>query len=122
MLKKPLGTFDLVLIDGPNGTPRWSRLACLQFIPDHLAREFLIILDDYERPGERETAVLIRDSLESKGLQISEECILSNKHQLMLATEAYRPCLYATFRNAEPAERRVAGLRREQERLAAPVS
>jgi hypothetical protein len=122
MLKKPLGTFDLVLIDGPNGTPRWSRLACLQFIPDHLAREFLIILDDYERPGERETAVLIRDSLESKGLQISEECILSNKHQLMLATEAYRPCLYPTFRNAEPAERRVAGLRREQERLAAPVS
>ena len=91
-LKKPLGTFDLVLIDGPNGTPRWSRLACLQFIPDHLAREFLIILDDYERPGERETAVLIRDSLESKGLQISEECILSNKHQLMLATAAYRPC------------------------------
>ena len=122
MLKKPLGTFDLVLIDGPNGAPRWSRLACLQFIPDHLSREFLIILDDHERPGERETAVLMRDSLEAKGLQVAAECILSNKHQLMLATEAYRPCLYPTFRKAEPAERRVAGLRHDQEQLAAPVN
>lgn len=121
-LKSPLGLFDLVLVDGPNGTPRWSRLACLELIPEHLAREFLIILDDYERPGEKETAALMRDSLGSKGLQMTEECVLSNKHQLMLATEAYRPCLYPRFRRAEPAKHSALGVRIGREQPVAPVN
>ncbi len=93
-LPRPLPRFDLVLVDGPHGVPRWSRLACLDFIPESLAPEFLVILDDYERPGEKETAALVRKSLSSKGRQIFEEAILSNKHQLMIATERYRACLY----------------------------
>ena len=46
-LKRPLGLFDLVLVDGPTGVPRYSRSACLEFIPKHLAKDFLIIHDDY---------------------------------------------------------------------------
>jgi hypothetical protein len=120
-LARPLGLFDFVLVDGPNGAPRWSRLACLDFIPDHLARDFLIILDDYERRGEKETAALLRDSLAAKGLEVSEESILSNKHQLMLATEAYRPCLYPRFRRVDAAKRR-PGMRNSSEQLAAPIN
>ena len=66
-LAKPLGRYDLVLVDGPNGVPRWSRLACLEFIPEHLAPEFLVILDDYERPGEKDTARLVRERLGFQG-------------------------------------------------------
>lgn len=93
-LARPLGIFDFVLIDGPTGSPRYSRLAALEFVPEHLAREYMIILDDYERPGEKETAGLMRRGLADKGVPFFEDTVLSNKHQLMIATGAYRPCLY----------------------------
>lgn len=99
-LKASHGAFDLVLVDGPNGVPRCSRLTCLDFIPERLAQDFVIIFDDYERPGEKETAALARRALESRGVRFGEEVFLSSKHQLMIATDRYRPCLFPRVREA----------------------
>lgn len=98
--------FDLLLIDGPVGTPRWSRLGCLSFVPESLAADFIVILDDYERPGEQDTADEMRRTLKAAGIAFCEESILSNKHQLMLATPKYRSCLYPRATARREAQRR----------------
>jgi len=47
--------FDLVLVDGPVGTPDHSRWGALAVLDRHLADEFVVVFDDAERPGERQT-------------------------------------------------------------------
>lgn len=47
--------FDLVVVDGPIGTPRYSRWGTLQLLSESLAEEFVVVFDDAERPGERAT-------------------------------------------------------------------
>lgn len=51
----PERRYDVVVVDGPIGTPRRSRWGALQILESTLADEFVVIFDDAERPGERET-------------------------------------------------------------------
>jgi hypothetical protein len=95
--------FDVLLVDGPPGTPRWSRLGCLDFIATRMARDFVVILDDYDRLGEQETAEEIRRVLRNRGVEFVEECYLSNKSQLVIATERYRACIYPRWSPAQDA-------------------
>ena len=44
--------FDLMMIDGPNGSPYYSRMDVLDIIPKSLNKSFIILLDDAQRPGE----------------------------------------------------------------------
>jgi hypothetical protein len=46
---------DCVLIDGPIGTPNNSRLGALALLEQCLADDFVLVFDDAERPGERQT-------------------------------------------------------------------
>jgi len=57
--------FDLIVIDGPFGgeTNLYSRLDILDILPEGLADSFIILLDDYNRQGEQNTASLIRKKL-----------------------------------------------------------
>jgi len=47
--------FDLVVVDGPVGAPHHSRWGALAVLDRHLADEFVVVFDDAERPGERQT-------------------------------------------------------------------
>jgi len=47
--------YDVVVVDGPVGTPRRSRWGALKLLETALADEFVVLFDDAERPGERET-------------------------------------------------------------------
>lgn len=49
----PTGPFDLVVVDGPVGTPRWSRWSALEIL-ERLASDFIVIFDDVERRGEQD--------------------------------------------------------------------
>lgn len=49
------GKFDLIIADAPHGTPRHSRWACLEVIDRFRADEHIVIFDDAERRGERDT-------------------------------------------------------------------
>lgn len=49
------GPFDLIIIDGPMGTDRFSRWAALEILAGFRAPEFIAIFDDAERDGERDT-------------------------------------------------------------------
>lgn len=49
------GQFDLILVDAPIGSKRHSRWAAIELIDKHRAPECVIIFDDAERSGERDT-------------------------------------------------------------------
>lgn len=48
-------TAELVIVDGPQGSPRYSRLGALDILDDCLADEYMVIFDDAERKGEQDT-------------------------------------------------------------------
>lgn len=64
--------FDVVSIDGPWGSDgkAGSRRDVLEYLPEILNKEFVIILDDTERAGERQTVEEIVTILRKSGLKI----------------------------------------------------
>lgn len=51
------GRYDFICIDGPLGGDmmEYARIDVLSLIPNHLAKSFVIIIDDYNRVGEQKT-------------------------------------------------------------------
>lgn len=79
--------FDCIIVDGPEGTPRQSRWGALQLLQQNLAPEFVVIFDDAERPGERDTI--------SRFLTLHPEAghvfIHAAKSQCLVFTTRYSP-------------------------------
>lgn len=61
--------YDLVFIDGPFGSPVYSRIDIIDLLPECLADSFIIMLDDSERPGEQNTLKMILNLLEESGIE-----------------------------------------------------
>ncbi|SEW18912.1 hypothetical protein SAMN05428988_2916 [Chitinophaga sp. YR573] len=61
--------YNLILVDGPYGSPRYSRHQIVDLVPQNLDTSFCILLDDYNRIGEQDTfndicAVLTANKIE----------------------------------------------------------
>ncbi|MFA5306181.1 MAG: hypothetical protein WC365_01910 [Candidatus Babeliales bacterium] len=56
--------FDLVMVDGGDTSTRYSRTSVLELIPENLHPSFVIIIDDFNRPGEKDTAQLLVKKLD----------------------------------------------------------
>jgi predicted O-methyltransferase YrrM len=78
--------FDLVLVDGPVGTARRSRWGALGLLQAHLADEFVVVFDDAERPGERETIARFLELRPAAG----HVFVHAMKSQALVFTEKYR--------------------------------
>jgi hypothetical protein len=50
--------FDLFSIDGPWGSDEYSRIDMIRYIPEILCEDFVIMVDDYERLGEKDIYVI----------------------------------------------------------------
>jgi hypothetical protein len=78
--------YDAALVDGPVGTPENSRWGALNLLQDNLADEFVVIFDDAERPGERDTI--------ARFLQLRPRAahvfVHAMKSQCLVFTPAYR--------------------------------
>ncbi|MEG3164807.1 hypothetical protein U1701_09395 [Sphingomonas sp. PB2P19] len=85
--------FDVIVCDGPRGTPRQSRsgiLAMLDQVPD----DFALILDDSEREGEQDTVALVHDRLQAAKRDYAVGVVRAAKTQAVFAGGRYLP---ATF-------------------------
>lgn len=61
--------YDLIIVDGPWGSKRNSRPQIIDIVnKDLLKEEFVILMDDYDRKGERDTVALLIQVLESKNV------------------------------------------------------
>jgi hypothetical protein len=86
--------FDVMVCDGPNGTARHSRCGILNMLTEALPQDFLLMLDDAERPGEQDTIRQIHKRLDHLGLPYRVGVVRAAKTQAVFASGRYSP---ATF-------------------------
>lgn len=83
--------FDLYIVDGPIGTKHLSRYDLVYIAQNFEAGdEFVIIADDYERIGERETVQLMMNIFEKKGIKVHKIGYHGLKQVLVIATPKYK--------------------------------
>lgn len=86
--------FDVMVCDGPNGTPRHSRRGIVSMLDDDLPEDFVLILDDAERTGEQDTVTAIHDRLQALDVRYGVGVVRAAKTQAVFAAGRYLP---ATF-------------------------
>lgn len=83
--------FDLYIVDGPFGSQKYSRYDIVtlakKFSPQD---EFIIIIDDYQREGERETAGELIKVLEKNNINLHTYIFSGGKSLMVIATEKYK--------------------------------
>lgn len=91
--------YDLIIIDGPRGfivkdgkneLLDYSRSNIWQMIPSNLADDFIIIIDDYERKGERNTMDHTKELLKENDIDIFSYTSKGLKTQHAIFSEKYR--------------------------------
>ena len=70
--------FDFVFIDGPEGSEHYSRPQLLE-IANHLNYSFVVMLDDMDRTGERETLNKFKALLKENNIEFIEKLYSSDK-------------------------------------------
>jgi hypothetical protein len=83
--------FDLYIIDGPFGSKNFSRYDIV-FLANKFTvnDEFIIVFDDYNRLGEKETITDLQAVFKNKNIKIYSEIYRGNKDVIVLATEKYK--------------------------------
>ena len=78
--------FDLLIIDGPHGSDRYSRIGSFDIVKQNLNSRFVILIDDFDRLGEQELADEIKKELTV--LSIPYYCNIFNgiKSQLLISS------------------------------------
>ena len=87
-------TYNLYIVDGPFGSENYSRYDIVN-LASKLTNEdeFIIILDDYDRKGEKETSDDLIELLKEKKIEIFTKVYIGNKSVNVIATKQYK---YAT--------------------------
>lgn len=81
--------FDLVIVDGPFGYPSdtvYSRLQILDIIQGNISDDFIIIIDDYDRNGEKNTVNEVFDYFEKKNISFIYREYVSVKNHILITT------------------------------------
>ena len=79
--------YDLVLIDGPIGSPNYSRYQFAEIIEhDLLAEEFVMIMDDANRSAEKQTLDDAMKLLESKGINFRHAVYSGEKEVFLICS------------------------------------
>ena len=71
--------FDFILVDGPFGSPHFSRSQIINIVPDCLKESFIIMIDDAERIGEQETISELLKILSEHNIPCGQKQITSTK-------------------------------------------
>jgi predicted O-methyltransferase YrrM len=86
--------FDLLLVDGPNGTDPLSRFDCVPLVAAHPGSEFIVVIDDADRPGEQETIAVLQRVLKQRGLDFKLNYLHGRNTQAVITTPRYRAASY----------------------------
>lgn len=63
--------YDLIFIDGPFGSPVYSRMDVIDLLPECLEDSFILMMDDAERNGEQNTLQMMSNLLRESKIDIS---------------------------------------------------
>ena len=91
--------FDLIVIDGPQGFFEddngrhlldYSRTNIWQLIPDNISEEFIIMIDDFNRKGEKRTFKRVKELLNENDIEFYDYTCKGIKHQYAVFSENFR--------------------------------
>lgn len=85
--------FDFISLDGPYGTDDvngYSRVDILEILPQCLEEQFCIVLDDFNRAGEKNTVNVIRNILRECGISYWEKVYRGNKDLYLLVSRDWK--------------------------------
>lgn len=82
--------FDLLLVDGPNGTDAFSRYTCMPLIEANIGREFIVVFDDASRSGEQDTIRHLADYLSKNKVEFKLNYLSGRTTQAVITTPKYR--------------------------------
>lgn len=85
---------DVLIVDGPIGAPHRSRWGAGPMIERMAGREFIIVFDDAERPGEKETIAEVMNMLREANVEFFVKCIFGMSFQFIIMTNKYRMLLF----------------------------
>lgn len=83
-------TFDFISIDAPLGgdMKQYARIDVLQMMPQILATDFIIMIDDCNRPGEQHTVRKMEEILQKNKISYSKGIYSGDKDCVVLAAES----------------------------------
>lgn len=79
--------FDLIIIDGPYGSPHYSRSQVIDLTTNNLSDHFCIIIDDYERTGEKETWEIVKERLQKRGIKFYDTIYSARQDHALICSE-----------------------------------
>lgn len=81
------GKFDLIVVDAPFGSKRYSRSQVLELVKTNLSETFCIMIDDYNRAGEQETGQELMKLLNEEGIKYVSTIYSGSKQHLLVCSE-----------------------------------
>lgn len=85
----PKEKWNLIIVDAPLGSEHDSRSDILKVIPECLADDFVILFDDYERAGEKETCAKLESKLNLLGVDFCKGVYSGEKDMLLIASKSF---------------------------------
>ncbi|UOX34021.1 hypothetical protein LXD69_00565 [Flavobacterium sediminilitoris] len=83
--------FDLYIVDGPFGSIKYSRYDIVKMVKNFDVRdEFIIIMDDYDRKGEKETTVDLLELFKEKKIPVHISVYEGKKSVAIISTNKYK--------------------------------
>ena len=81
-------SFDFICIDAPLGADmkEYARVDVLGLMPQILKKSFVLLLDDFERPGEQHTARAMEEALKDHGIPFAKGVYSGLKKTLVLCS------------------------------------
>ncbi len=82
--------FDLFIVDGPHGNDFYSRYQIVEIAKqDIMDTDFIFVIDDYDRDGEKQTVGDLRDVFRSRGILFHESVYSGDKDSLLICSPKY---------------------------------
>lgn len=85
-----IAPFDLLLVDGPSGTDKFSRFTCMPLIEANIGREFIIVFDDALRTGEQDTIQHAATLLSKNKVDFKLNYLSGRNTHAIITTPKYR--------------------------------
>jgi len=86
--------YDLYIVDGPFGSANYSRYDIVTLVQNlNSDDEFIIVMDDYDRKGEKDTTSELLTLFKNKSITIFHKIYVGKKSIAVLTTKKYK---YAT--------------------------
>lgn len=82
--------FQLYIVDGPFGSDRFSRFDIVSLVNKFDKNDFIIMFDDTNRVGERDTVEDIKSILDAKKINYYHETYAGNKSVTVIASEKFK--------------------------------